>query len=264
MEQASMPLAEVQQYADALRRKEYEARHPQTPAKQSQQPNTGEVGQAPTATAETPTEGEQAATDTRTPAQRTYDDMQSKYGEKASHKVDVTLKDRKSTLDTKKKALDKAQADYDDAPIGKEDKAEAALAKAQEEYDNALADYNSWDEVRKLRDQALLAQSEAEDAARKAELERKRAEETEAQRKQREEYEADQARRKAEAEAKAIELITQAVGQSTNPANYLLAQKYIQMMQELAEGDKTKTVYLPYEATNLLGSIGGIKDLFKE
>ena len=69
--------------------------------------------------------------------------------------------------------------------------------------------------------------------------------------------------RKAEAEAKAIELITEAVGKSTNPANYLLAQKYIQMMQELAEGDKTKTVYLPYEATNLLGSIGGIKDLFK-
>ena len=62
---------------------------------------------------------------------------------------------------------------------------------------------------------------------------------------------------------KAIELITEAVGKSTNPANYLLAQKYIQMMQELAEGDKTKTVYLPYEATNLLGSIGGIKDLFK-
>ena len=69
--------------------------------------------------------------------------------------------------------------------------------------------------------------------------------------------------RKAEAEAKAIELISEAVGKSTNPANYLLAQKYIQMMQELAEGDKTKTVYLPYEATNLLGSLGGIRDLFK-
>ena len=69
--------------------------------------------------------------------------------------------------------------------------------------------------------------------------------------------------RKAEAEAIAIEKITTAVGQSTNPANYLLAQKYIQMMQELAEGDKTKTVYLPYKATNLMGSIGGIKDLFK-
>lgn len=69
--------------------------------------------------------------------------------------------------------------------------------------------------------------------------------------------------RKAEAEAIAIEKITEAVGKSTNPANYLLAQKYIQMLQELASGDKTKTVYLPYEASNLMGSIGGIKDLFK-
>ena len=67
---------------------------------------------------------------------------------------------------------------------------------------------------------------------------------------------------KAEAEAVAIEKITEAVGKSTNPANYLLAQKYIQMMQNVAEGDRTKTVYLPYEATNLLGSIGGIKELF--
>lgn len=69
--------------------------------------------------------------------------------------------------------------------------------------------------------------------------------------------------RKAEAEAIAIQKITEAVGKSTNPANYLLAQKYIQMLQELADGDKTKTVYLPYEATNLMGSIGGIKELFK-
>ena len=35
------------------------------------------------------------------------------------------------------------------------------------------------------------------------------------------------------------------------------------MRQQLAEGDKTKTVFLPYEATNLLGSVGGIKELFK-
>ena len=35
--------------------------------------------------------------------------------------------------------------------------------------------------------------------------------------------------RKAEAEAIAIEKITQAVGKSSNPANYLLAQKYIQI-----------------------------------
>ena len=69
--------------------------------------------------------------------------------------------------------------------------------------------------------------------------------------------------RKAEAEAIAINKITEAVGQSTNPANYLLAQKYIQMMEELATGNQTKTVYLPYEATNVMGSIGGIKELFK-
>ena len=69
--------------------------------------------------------------------------------------------------------------------------------------------------------------------------------------------------RKAEAEAGAIDKITEAVGKSTNPANYLLAQKYIQMLQQVATGDKTKTVYLPYEATNLMGSIGGIKELFK-
>ena len=69
--------------------------------------------------------------------------------------------------------------------------------------------------------------------------------------------------RKAEAEAIAIQKITEAIGDSSNPANYLLAQKYIAMMQQVAEGDKSKTVYLPYEATNLMGSIGGIKDLFK-
>ena len=69
--------------------------------------------------------------------------------------------------------------------------------------------------------------------------------------------------RKAEAEAIAIQKITEAVGKCTNPANYLLAQKYIQMLQEVAQGDKTKTVYLPYEATNLMGSIGGIKDVYK-
>ena len=68
----------------------------------------------------------------------------------------------------------------------------------------------------------------------------------------------------AKAASFAIDKITEAVGKSTNPANYLLAQKYIQALQDIAAGDKTKTVYLPYEATNVLGSIGGIKDLFKE
>ena len=69
--------------------------------------------------------------------------------------------------------------------------------------------------------------------------------------------------RRAEAEAIAINKITEAVGKSTNPANYLLAQKYIQALQDIASGEKTKTVYLPYEASNMMGAIGGIKDLFQ-
>ena len=69
--------------------------------------------------------------------------------------------------------------------------------------------------------------------------------------------------RKAEAEATAIDKITAAVGQSTNPANYLLAKNYIQMLTDVSSGDKTKTVFLPFEASNLMGSIGGIKELFK-
>ena len=70
--------------------------------------------------------------------------------------------------------------------------------------------------------------------------------------------------RKAEAAAAAIEKVTQAVGQTTNPANYLLAKNYIQMLQQVAAGDKSKTVFLPYEASNLMGSLGGIKELFKQ
>lgn len=69
--------------------------------------------------------------------------------------------------------------------------------------------------------------------------------------------------RKAEAEAIAIQKVNDAIGQSANPAHYLIAQKYIQMLEHVADGDKTKTVYLPYEASNLMGSIAGIKEMFK-
>ena len=70
--------------------------------------------------------------------------------------------------------------------------------------------------------------------------------------------------RRAEAEAIAINKITEAVGKSTNPANYLLAQKYIQALQDIASGEGTKTVYLPYEASTMLSSIGALKDIFQK
>lgn len=70
--------------------------------------------------------------------------------------------------------------------------------------------------------------------------------------------------RQAEAEAEAIRNIAEAVGSTkTNPANYQIAMKYIEALNKIATGQGTKTVYLPYEASNMLGSLGGIKDLFK-
>ena len=59
----------------------------------------------------------------------------------------------------------------------------------------------------------------------------------------------------AEAEAKAIQLVADAIkATKTDPASYLLATKYIETLKEMTSGKDNKTVYLPYEATNLLGS----------
>ena len=67
----------------------------------------------------------------------------------------------------------------------------------------------------------------------------------------------------AEAEAAAIRNIADAVSdRGADPVNYLLAVKYLETLKEIAGGQDNKTVYLPYEATNLLGSLGGIKDMF--
>ena len=66
----------------------------------------------------------------------------------------------------------------------------------------------------------------------------------------------------AEAEAAAIRNIAEAVAdRGADPVNYLLAVKYIETLKEVAGGQQNKTVYLPYEASNLLGSLGGIKEL---
>lgn len=66
----------------------------------------------------------------------------------------------------------------------------------------------------------------------------------------------------AEAEAAAIRNIADAVSdRGADPVNYLLAVKYIETLKEVAGGQQNKTVYLPYEASNLLGSLGGIKEL---
>ena len=68
----------------------------------------------------------------------------------------------------------------------------------------------------------------------------------------------------AKAEAEAIEKLAEAIkGSNSDPASYQIALKYIETLKEMASGKDNKTVYIPYEATSLLGSLGGIKEILK-
>jgi len=51
-------------------------------------------------------------------------------------------------------------------------------------------------------------------------------------------------------------------GTNSDPVAYLLATKYITTLEQMVSGKDNKTIYMPYEASNLLGSLGPIKDLF--
>jgi regulator of protease activity HflC (stomatin/prohibitin superfamily) len=66
----------------------------------------------------------------------------------------------------------------------------------------------------------------------------------------------------AEAEAQAIERITQAIkGTGGDPARYLIAIRYLEALKEMVSGQNNKVVYLPYEATGVLSSLGGIREM---
>ncbi len=66
----------------------------------------------------------------------------------------------------------------------------------------------------------------------------------------------------ATAEGLAIEKIANSMGGSPkDPANYLIAIKYIDTLKELANKETDKVVFMPYETSSVLGSIGGIKEL---
>ena len=67
----------------------------------------------------------------------------------------------------------------------------------------------------------------------------------------------------AEAEAEAIRRVAEAVASTqTNPATYMLAMKYIDTLREMTSGKDNKTVYIPYEASSVLSSLGSISTLF--
>lgn len=68
----------------------------------------------------------------------------------------------------------------------------------------------------------------------------------------------------AKAEAEAIEKLAVAIkGTNSDPASYQIALKYIETLKEMTSGKDNKTVYIPYEASSLLSSLGGIKDMLK-
>ena len=67
----------------------------------------------------------------------------------------------------------------------------------------------------------------------------------------------------AQGEAEAIQKIFQSLASSkSDPVNYLIAVRYIDKLGEMVSGKNNKVIYMPYEATGILSSIGGIKELF--
>ncbi len=75
------------------------------------------------------------------------------------------------------------------------------------------------------------------------------------------EAEAEARLKVASAEAEAIGKITEALGSRGDPANYLIAVRYIEALKGMVTGENNKVVYLPYEATAVLSSLGGIREM---
>ncbi|MFN7914131.1 MAG: SPFH domain-containing protein [Vicinamibacterales bacterium] len=69
--------------------------------------------------------------------------------------------------------------------------------------------------------------------------------------------------RVAQAEAQAIQMVAQAIGGAGNPAQYLIAQRYLESLNSIAAG-ADKLVFMPYEASGALASLGGIKELLTQ
>ncbi len=71
--------------------------------------------------------------------------------------------------------------------------------------------------------------------------------------------------RAAEAEAKATAMLSQALARGDRQAiNYFVAQKYVEAFGRFATSPNQKVVFLPLEATSLLGSLAGIGEIARE
>jgi len=70
--------------------------------------------------------------------------------------------------------------------------------------------------------------------------------------------------RQAEAEAKATEMLSAAIaGGNALSVNYFIAEKYLKALEGLALSPNQKTLILPIEATQILGSLAGIGEIAK-
>ncbi len=77
--------------------------------------------------------------------------------------------------------------------------------------------------------------------------------------------EAEARERLAEAEAKATLMVSQAIDKgNVNAINYFVAIKYVEALKEIGSAENQKLVFMPLEASSLIGSIGGIAELTKE
>lgn len=70
--------------------------------------------------------------------------------------------------------------------------------------------------------------------------------------------------REAEAEAKATHMVSQAIAKGDIQAvNYFVAQKYIDALGKVASAGNSKVIMMPLEASQIIGSVAGIGELFK-
>ncbi len=66
----------------------------------------------------------------------------------------------------------------------------------------------------------------------------------------------------ADGEKEAIQRIINALADKGQPDKYLIAMKYLETMEAITSGQDNKVVYMPYEATGILSSVDGIKQMF--
>ena len=71
--------------------------------------------------------------------------------------------------------------------------------------------------------------------------------------------------REAQAEAEATRLMSHAIaGGDVKAINYFVAQQYVEALKAMATAPNQKVLFLPLEAANVIGALGGIAEIARE